>query len=160
MAAIREAMERFVGRYEQMAPPYSAKKHRGVRYYEMARRGEEVPEARKEVEIFEFEATGELADGRLPFRAGCSSGTYVRSLAHELGAALGCGAHLAALRRLQVGPFQLGEGARPRGARAPREPPANRSTRPGSTSTRSPCPSATWSPTPSRSGASSAARPC
>ena len=106
-AAVRADMRRFVGRYEQVAPPYSAKKHRGVRYYEMARRGEKVPEARKEVEVFEFDATGELEDGRVPFRAGCSSGTYVRSLAHELGEALGCGAHLAELRRLQVGPFQL-----------------------------------------------------
>jgi tRNA pseudouridine55 synthase len=106
-AAIRLAMERFVGRYEQVAPPFSAKKHRGVRYYEMARRGEKVPEARKDVEVFEFAATGDLVDGRIPFRVGCSSGTYVRSLAHELGAALGCGAHLAELRRLKVGPFQL-----------------------------------------------------
>lgn len=105
--AVLATMARFVGRYEQVAPPYSAKKHRGVRYYEMARRGEKVPEARKEVEVFEFAATGEIEDGRLPFRAGCSSGTYVRSLAHELGEALGCGAHLAELRRLQVGPFQL-----------------------------------------------------
>lgn len=107
MASIEGAMERFVGRYQQAAPPFSAKKHRGVRYYEMARRGETPPEARKEVEIFEFAATGDLEEGRLPFRAGCSSGTYVRSLAHELGEALGCGAHLAELRRLQVGPFQL-----------------------------------------------------
>ena len=107
VAAIRSAMEGFVGRYEQLAPPFSAKKHKGVRYYEMARRGEQVPEARKAVEVFEFEATGELADGRLPFRTGCSSGTYVRSLAHELGEALGCGAHLAELRRLKVGPFRL-----------------------------------------------------
>ena len=128
MAAVRAAMERFVGRYEQVAPPYSAKKHRGVRYYEMARRGEKVPEARKEVEVFEFAPTGELADGRLPFRAGCSSGTYVRSLAHELGEALGCGAHLAELRRLKVGPFRLeqaldlGELERREGAGEPLEP--------------------------------------
>ena len=107
MGSIRPEMERFVGRYDQVTPPFSAKKHQGVRYYEMARRGETVPEARKDVEVFEFEATGELEDGRVPFRAGCSSGTYVRSLAHELGIALGCGAHLAELRRLQVGPFQL-----------------------------------------------------
>jgi tRNA pseudouridine55 synthase len=107
MAAIRQAMERFVGRYDQVTPPYSAKKHQGVRYYEMARRGEKVPETRKEVEVFEFEATGDLEGDRMPFRAGCSSGTYVRSLAHELGAALGCGAHLDELRRLKVGPFQL-----------------------------------------------------
>ena len=107
METIRTAMERFVGRYEQLAPPFSAKKHKGVRYYEMARRGEKVPEARKEVEVFEFEATGELSEGRLPFRTGCSSGTYVRTLAHELGEALGCGAHLAELRRLKVGPFRV-----------------------------------------------------
>lgn len=107
MEAILPAMEPFVGRSKQLTPPFSAKKHQGVRYYEMARRGEKVPEARKEVEVFEFEATGDLEDGRIPFRAGCSSGTYVRSLAHELGAVLGCGAHLAELRRLQVGPFQL-----------------------------------------------------
>ncbi len=100
-------MADFVGRYEQVTPPYSAKKHHGVRYYEMARRGEKVPEAKKEVEVFEFDASGELEDGRLPFRTGCSSGTYVRSLAHELGAVLGCGAHLAELRRIQVGPFRL-----------------------------------------------------
>jgi len=105
MNAIREAMGRFVGRYEQVAPPYSAKKHRGVRYYEMARRGEEVPEARKEVEIFEFEPTGELEDARLSFRTGCSSGTYVRSLAQDIGDALGCGAHLDALRRTEARPF-------------------------------------------------------
>jgi tRNA pseudouridine55 synthase len=107
MEGIRAAMERFVGRYEQLTPPFSAKKHKGVRYYEMARRGEKVPETRKDVEVFEFDVTGDLENGRVPFRTGCSSGTYVRSLAHELGATLGCGAHLDALRRLQVGPFQL-----------------------------------------------------
>ena len=108
-SAVEEAMQGFIGSFEQAAPPFSAKKHRGVRYYEMARRGEEVPEAKKTVEVFDFEATGGLEGGRLPFRASCSSGTYVRSLAHDLGDALGCGAHLAELRRLQVGPFQLAD---------------------------------------------------
>ncbi len=106
-SAAGEAMGGFVGTCEQAAPPYSAKKHRGVRYYELARRGEEVPTAIKPVEVFEFEPTGELRGDLLPFRASCSSGTYVRSLAHDLGRAVGCGAHLAELRRTQVGPFRL-----------------------------------------------------
>ncbi len=106
-AAIPAAMSGFVGRAQQAAPPFSAKKHRGRRYYELARRGEDVPVAMKEVEIFELAPTGEIAGGRLPFRVSCSSGTYVRSLAHDLGQAVGCGAHLESLRRLQVGPFKI-----------------------------------------------------
>lgn len=109
---IAEAMQRLEGVHEQAAPAFSAKKVKGVKYYEMARRGEEVPESLKTVTVYELKATGELADDRLPFELGCSSGTYVRSLAHELGEALGCGAHLAELRRLRVGPFDV-QGAVP-----------------------------------------------
>ncbi len=105
--AIESAMEGLVGTYEQTAPPYSAKKVKGVKYYELARRGEEVPEARKEITVFELRSEGELADGLLPFRLSCTSGTYVRSIAHELGQVLGYGAHLANLRRLRVGPFRV-----------------------------------------------------
>lgn len=101
------AMQRFVGRLPQAAPPYSAKKVQGRKYYELARRGEEVPAVSKEVTIYEFAATAPLSGGLLPFRLACSSGTYVRSVAHDLGQALGCGAHLANLRRLQVGPFRV-----------------------------------------------------
>lgn len=108
--AVRQAMARFEGTYEQKAPPYSAKKIKGVKYYELARRGEETPQETKAVTIFEFGLTGELdAENRLRFRLGCSSGTYARTLAHDLGAALGCGAHLACLRRLTVGPFEVGD---------------------------------------------------
>jgi tRNA pseudouridine55 synthase len=106
-ATVEEAMRTFVGTYEQAAPPYSAKKVDGVKYYELARRGEEVPEALKEITVFEFCATGPLEDDQIPFRLSCSSGTYVRTLAHDLGGKLGCGAHLAELRRLQVGPFKI-----------------------------------------------------
>lgn len=104
---VARAMQRFLGVQQQVAPPFSAKKIQGRKYYELARRGEEVPVAAKEVTIYEFEATGALADGLLPFRLSCSSGTYVRSVAHDLGQALGCGAHLASLRRLSVGPFRV-----------------------------------------------------
>jgi tRNA pseudouridine55 synthase len=104
---IDAAMARFVGTFEQTLPAFSARKVGGVKFYELARRGEEVPETTKEVTVAEFARTGPLADGRIPFRLSCSSGTYARALAHDLGAALGCGAHLAALRRAAIGPFRV-----------------------------------------------------
>ena len=104
---VAEAMKRFEGEIEQKAPPYSAKKVQGVKYYELARRGEEVPDESKEVTVYEFSPLGELEDGTLRFRLGCSSGTYARGLAHDLGEALGIGAHLAALRRTRIGSFQV-----------------------------------------------------
>jgi len=105
--AIDAAMQRFLGTIEQRLPAYSARKVQGVKFYELARRGEEVPEASKEVTIAEFVRIGPLADGRIPFRLSCSSGTYARALAHDLGAALGCGAHLSRLRRSLIGPFSV-----------------------------------------------------
>ena len=105
-------MARFVGEYEHLTPPYSAKKVGGVKSYELARRGEEVPELRKTVTIYEYRMTSAPdGDGLFGFRLSCSSGTYARGLAHELGAELGCGAHLASLNRLSVGGFQLSDAA-------------------------------------------------
>lgn len=110
--AVAAAMEPFVGRYEHIVPPFSAHKVQGVKSYELARRGEEVPIKRKEVSVFEYSATSELTPDRaIEFRLACSSGTYARSLAHELGLALGCGAHLASLRRTKVGGFSLVDAA-------------------------------------------------
>jgi tRNA pseudouridine55 synthase len=106
-AAIDEAMQRFEGTFDQRLPAYSARKIQGVKFYELARRGEEVPEASKEVTVAEFRRTGPLASDSTTFRLSCSSGTYARALAHDLGAALGCGAHLASLRRTAVGPFRV-----------------------------------------------------
>ncbi len=105
--AVDEAMARFVGTFEQKLPAYSARKVGGVKLYELARRGEEVPEASKEVTVYELARTGPLDDGRVPFRLACSSGTYARAIAHDVGAALGCGGHLAELRRTAVGPFRV-----------------------------------------------------
>ncbi|HYH44763.1 MAG TPA: tRNA pseudouridine(55) synthase TruB, partial [Thermoanaerobaculia bacterium] len=114
--AVAEAMKRFEGIIEQKAPPYSAKKIQGVKYYELARKGEEVPDESKEVTIYEFSPVGELGqDGRIRFRLGCSSGTYARGLAHDLGAALGVGGHLAELRRTRIGGFRVEEAATFRG---------------------------------------------
>ena len=105
--AVLEAMPNFVGTYEQVAPAFSAKKLDGRKYYEMARKGEEVPEARKEITVFSFDPTGPIESATLPFRLECSTGTYVRSLAHDMGKTLGCGGHLASLRRTKVGPFAI-----------------------------------------------------
>jgi tRNA pseudouridine55 synthase len=105
--AVAEAMRRFEGEIEQKPPPYSAKKINGVKYYELARRGEEVPDEPKEVTVFEFSPLGELTDGRIRFHLACSSGTYARGLAHDLGAALGIGGHLAELRRTRIGSFAV-----------------------------------------------------
>ncbi len=113
--AVAAAMAGFVGEIDHAAPPFSAKKVRGEKLYELARRGEQVPVETKRVTVWEFAPTGELAeppsDARLrrdiDFRLACSSGTYARTLAHEVGRAVGTGAHLARLRRLQVGTFTV-----------------------------------------------------
>lgn len=106
--AVRAGMAALTGTYQQSPPPYSAKKVGGVRFYEMARRGEEVPETSKEITVFEFAPTGEPDGDLWEFTLSCTSGTYARTLAHELGRQLGCGGHLAALRRQQIGPFSVG----------------------------------------------------
>lgn len=106
---VETAMTEMVGTFEQVVPSYSAKKVQGVKHYELARRGEEVPRETKTVTIYQLEATGDLEDGVLPFRLACSSGTYARTVAHDLGQAMGTGGHLATLRRLQVGHFKVGD---------------------------------------------------
>lgn len=110
--SVRQTMTRFVGEYEHLTPPFSARKVQGVKSYELARRGEDVPVERKQVRIFAYEPLGELdEDGRIAFRLSCASGTYARSLAHELGQIVGTGAHLDSLRRLTVGGFRLDDAA-------------------------------------------------
>ncbi len=105
---IRAEMDSFEGAYLQTPPPYCAKKVGGVKYYELARRGEEVPDTKKEVTVFEFRALEAWRPGEdLPFLLSCSSGTYARSLVHQLGQLLGCGAVLSQLRRTRVGPFEI-----------------------------------------------------
>jgi len=110
LATVAAAMKGFEGEIQQQPPPYSAKKVQGVKLYELARRGEEVSTEPKEVTVYEFTPLGEIADGRLRFQLACSSGTYARGLAHDLGAALGLGAHLAELRRTRIGNFRADDG--------------------------------------------------
>ncbi len=104
-AVIELALAGLRGRILQVPPIYSALKRDGVPLYKRARRGEQVTVEAREVEIFRLDLLG--IDGeRIRLHVECSSGTYVRSLARDLGERLGCGAHLTALRRLWVDPFR------------------------------------------------------
>jgi tRNA pseudouridine55 synthase len=99
---------RFRGVIQQTPPPFSAKKIQGVPAYKMARKRQEVVLQPVEVEIEEFEILSVEAD-RACFRARVSSGTYMRSIAHEMGQLLSCGAHLESLRRTAVAEFQIAQ---------------------------------------------------
>ena len=108
LADLVEAMKTFEGEILQMPPPYSAKKLGGKPVYKLARAGKEFALKPSPVTVEGFK----LRDYRPPlidFEAKCSAGTYVRSLAHDLGKILGCGAHLDTLRRTSVGPYVLRE---------------------------------------------------
>jgi tRNA pseudouridine55 synthase len=107
-AEIDSAADSFRGEFLQSPPPYSAKKVGGRKFYEMARKGESVPLVPKKVRVSELRF-GELAGGRLPFSISCTSGTYIRSIASELGEKLGCGAHLESLRRTRIGQFHVAD---------------------------------------------------
>jgi tRNA pseudouridine55 synthase len=111
-ARVEEVLGRFRGGYEQRPPAYSAVKVAGERAHRRARRGEAVALAPRRVEVPELELV-DLALPDLRFRATVSAGTYLRSLARDVGAELGCGAHLAALTRTRVGPFRLEDAVRP-----------------------------------------------
>jgi len=103
---MRAVAEGFVGKIKQVPPPFSAKKIKGVPAYKLARKKVDVELKPVEVEVKEFTILGFECDVA-GFRSEVSSGTYVRSLAHELGQKLGCGAHLASLRRTAVAEFLL-----------------------------------------------------
>lgn len=96
----------FRGKVEQMPPPFSAKKIDGVRAYKLARKNQEVRLKPVAIEIKEFSILDVTAD-RVTFRAHVTSGTYLRSIAHDMGQKLACGAHLAALRRTAVAEFLI-----------------------------------------------------
>ncbi len=97
---------RQTGRFEQMPPPYSAKKVQGRRAHERARQGQPVQLKPAEVEVFEFRLL-EICGPAARFAVECGSGTYIRSLAHRMGAELGCGAHVSEITRTAVGEFTL-----------------------------------------------------
>jgi tRNA pseudouridine55 synthase len=105
---IRPVATRFVGLVEQMPPPFSAKKIKGVPAYKLARKHQEVALKPVQVEIKEFEILAVEGD-QASFRARVTSGTYMRSIAHDMGQQLGWGAHLQSLRRTNLGEFDLSQ---------------------------------------------------
>ena len=105
-ADIRAAVAQFTGEITQTPPLYSAVKVNGERAYEVARRGEEAVIKSKQVTIEAFELT-RVALPEVDFRITCTKGTYIRSLARDLGVALGCGAHLTRLVRTRIGEYAL-----------------------------------------------------
>ena len=104
--AVLGALDALTGERLQEPPLYSAKKIEGTRAYELARAGEEVALRKARITIYEMELL-ECALPRIRVRVRCSKGTYIRSLAREIGEALGSGAHLTALRRMRSGGFTL-----------------------------------------------------
>ncbi len=96
----------FVGETSQVPPMYSALKHCGQPLYRLARQGIEIPRAERRITIHSLDLLAFDA-GRLWLQVDCSKGTYIRTLAEDIGARLGCGAYLSALKRLSVGPFTI-----------------------------------------------------
>ena len=105
---IEMAIQPFKGAISQMPPIYSAIKKDGVALYELARRGVDVELKARPVTISLFEITG-IQLPEVHFKVVCSTGTYIRSLAHDVGAALGCGAYLSELRRTRIGDFSVAD---------------------------------------------------
>ena len=109
-AALELAAAAFVGEIAQVPPMFSAVKHSGVRLHVLARKNEEVPRAARRVQVHAIEITA-FAPPDVTLRIACSKGTYIRTLAADLGERLGCGAMLASLRRVRSGSFGIDRAA-------------------------------------------------
>ena len=105
-AMIEKSMQTFLGDQYQQPPMFSAKKRDGVPLYKLARKGHDVEREPNFITIFKFDAVAYEAPN-VHFHVRCSKGTYIRSLAYDLGEKLGCGGHLAGLRRIKSGSFSL-----------------------------------------------------
>jgi len=101
---VERSLTQFVGEIEQIPPMYSALKHQGKRLYQLAREGKQVERKARRVMIYQLALLSCSGDS-LSFEVSCSKGTYIRTLAEDIGAVLGCGAHLTALRRSAVDTF-------------------------------------------------------
>lgn len=105
---IQDVLQKFQGTIFQVPPMHSAKKQNGIKLYTLARKGIEVERVAKQISIYKLELLKiELPD--LWIRVFCGAGTYIRTLAHDVGEQLGCGGHLQSLRRVQAGPFSLAQ---------------------------------------------------
>ncbi|MGQ4878201.1 tRNA pseudouridine(55) synthase TruB [Billgrantia sp. LNSP4103-1] len=101
---VERVLERFRGEIEQVPPMYSALKHQGRKLYELAREGKSVERAVRRVTVYDARLLA-FEDDAFELEVRVSKGTYIRTLAEDIGRALGCGAHITALRRLATGPF-------------------------------------------------------
>ena len=108
-AALDAALARFRGEIMQTPPMYSALKVNGQKLVNLARKGREVERKARPVTIYALERTGRTPDGDVCLRVACSKGTYIRTLCHDLGRALGCGAAMSALRRTRCGAFDIAD---------------------------------------------------
>jgi len=105
---IQDVLQKFVGESVQTPPMHSALKHQGQRLYKLAQQGISVERKPRTVTIHELKLL-DFGGDRLEIYVSCSKGTYIRTLAEDIGARLGCGAHVSALRRVGVGPFDIKE---------------------------------------------------
>lgn len=103
---IQVVLRQFTGRIKQIPPMHSALKHNGVRLYQLAHEGVEVERQPREIEIYALSLLNRSAD-QLTLQIHCSKGTYIRTLVEDIGEALGCGAHVADMRRTHAGPFDI-----------------------------------------------------
>jgi len=109
---IQNTIQDFIGEIEQTPPIFSALKKDGKRLYEYAREGKQVTIKKRQVTVSEFAIT-EVQLPMLKFRIVCSKGTYIRSLAHDLGLALKSGGHLSQLRRTKIGDYHVNKAQNP-----------------------------------------------
>ncbi len=107
-SALLNGMKIFVGNIEQVSPPYSAKKYKGKPLYELVRGKKDYELRSSKVSVYSFDLI-QFTPPELEFKVRCSSGTYIRSLAHDLGQHLECGAHLSELTRTSIGEYHLNE---------------------------------------------------
>jgi tRNA pseudouridine55 synthase len=106
LGQVQQVLQGFLGTISQVPPMYSALKHQGKALYTYARAGVEIERKPREVTIYKL-VLDDLRGDELSFTVACSKGTYIRVLAEDIGTVLGCGAHLMALRRTVIGPFDL-----------------------------------------------------
>lgn len=106
---LENVLEHFRGEIEQIPPMYSAIKIQGKKLYELARKGKEVERKPRTVSILRLEQNGKTENGDFRLTVQCSKGTYIRTLCHDIGAALGCGAAMSSLRRIEAGPFSINQ---------------------------------------------------
>ena len=106
---VRAALEHFTGELLQLPPMYSALKVNGQKLYDLARQGKTVERKPRAITVYELELLEQSAPDEFALRVVCSKGTYIRTLCHDLGQALGCGGCMAALRRTEASGFCIGE---------------------------------------------------